>query len=86
MLASNLSGTKGVRGTKREHFRNLPRDGATKTGSMWNIRFFILLSIFDRRWDPIGQYHSVNIPLGVPELVCLGARTTFLIDTLPVCI
>jgi hypothetical protein len=23
-LASNLSGTKGVRGTKREHFRNLP--------------------------------------------------------------
>ncbi len=24
MLASNLSGTKGVRGTKREHFKNLP--------------------------------------------------------------
>jgi endonuclease/exonuclease/phosphatase (EEP) superfamily protein YafD len=24
VLASNLSGTKGVRGTKREHFRNLP--------------------------------------------------------------
>ena len=23
MLASNVSGTKGVRGTKREHFKNL---------------------------------------------------------------
>ena len=60
------------------------RDGATKTGSMWNVRFFILLSIFDRRWDPIGQYHSVNIPLGVPELVSLGSCATFRIDTLPV--
>jgi hypothetical protein len=66
MLASNLSGTKGVRGTKGEHLENLPPVGAWSCG--WLSHLFKL--VVCRNMVQKNLKEKVKNVISCPTLTC----------------